>query len=60
MVLWYILVGVVICLLFDLILTNGKHQLENSERVAIILLWPIMVMWFLYYIIKYNFKNEDN
>ena len=60
MVLWYILVGVVMCLLFDLILTNGKHQLENSERVAIILLWPVMVIWFLYYIIKENFKNEDN
>ena len=54
MVLWYMLVGVVICLFFDLILMDGEHQLENLERVLIIFFWPVMLVWFIFYLIKHK------
>ena len=54
MILYYILVGLVIGILLDLSLKGSEISLKNSERVITILLWPVMLLWFLYYIIKDN------
>jgi hypothetical protein len=54
MILYYILIGLVIGILLDLSLKSSEISLKNSERVITILLWPVMLLWFLYYIIKDN------
>lgn len=58
----YGIIGLVILLFFDIVLKGGEHELENLERILILLLWPLMVIWFIFFLIKNNIikKNEKN
>lgn len=53
----YLLFGVLITFIFDMILKGGEHELNNWERIAFLILWPILLCWFLYFTIK-NFRNK--
>ena len=53
----YFLWGGLITFIFDMILKGGEHELNNWERLAFLILWPILLCWFLYYTIK-NFRNN--
>ena len=58
----YGIIGLVVLLFFDIVLKGGEHELENLERILILLLWPLMVIWFIFFLIKNNIikKNEKN
>ena len=58
----YGIIGMVVLLFFDIVLKGGEHELENLERILILLLWPLMVIWFIFFLIKNNIikKNEKN
>mgnify|MGYP000526965848 CR=1 FL=1 len=55
----YGIIGFCVLLFFDIILKGGEHELENLERVLIFLLWPLMLVWFIFFLIK-NKNNEKN
>jgi len=54
----YFIWGLVVTFIFDVILKNTENALNNKERFGFILLWPIFLGWFFYYMIK-NFRNEN-
>ena len=54
----YGIIGFIVLLFFDIVLKGGEHELENLERILILLLWPLMVIWFIFFLIK-NYKNEN-
>ena len=58
----YGIIGLVVLLFFDIVLKGGEHELVNIERILILLLWPLMVIWFIFFLIKNNIikKNEKN
>jgi Zn-dependent protease with chaperone function len=58
----YGIIGLVVLLFFDIVLKGGEHELESLERILILLLWPLMVIWFIFFLIKNNIikKNEKN
>jgi len=39
-------------------LKGGEHELDNKERILITLLWPLMLIWFLYHLINESRNNE--
>tara|TARA_Y100000389_G_scaffold126031_1_gene123387 strand:- start:112 stop:291 length:180 start_codon:yes stop_codon:yes gene_type:complete len=55
----YGIIGLVVLLFFDIVLKGGEHELENLERILILLLWPLMLGWFTFFLIK-NKNNEKN
>ena len=55
----YGIIGLVVLLFFDIVLKGGEHELENLERILILLLWPLMLVWFIFFLIK-NKNNEKN
>jgi hypothetical protein len=55
----YGIIGLVVLLFFDIILKGGEHELVNIERILILLLWPLMLGWFIFFLIKNN-KNNKN
>ena len=55
----YGIIGLVVLLFFDIVLKDGEHELVNIERILILLLWPLMLGWFIFFLIKNN-KNEKN
>lgn len=55
----YGIIGLVVLLFFDIILKGGEHELDNKERILILLLWPLMLVWFTFFLIK-NKNNEKN
>lgn len=55
----YGILALMVTLFFDVFLKGGEHELENGERIVIFLLWPIMMIWFFYHIIK-EYKNRNN
>ena len=48
----YFLFGALFTFIFDMILKGGEHEFNNFERVVMLLLWPIMLIWFVYFTIK--------
>ncbi len=52
----YVIIGLCVLLFFDIILKGGEHELENIERILILLLWPLMLVWFIFYLIRHNGK----
>ena len=52
----YGIIGFCVLLFFDIILKGGEHELENIERILILFLWPLMLVWFIFYLIKHNGK----
>lgn len=57
----YGIIGFIVLLFFDIILKGGEHELENLERILIFLIWPPMVIWFIFFLIKNkNNKNNEN
>jgi hypothetical protein len=55
----YGIIGLVVLLFFDIILKGGEHELINIEKILILLLWPLMFGWFIFFLIK-NKNNEKN
>ena len=49
---WYILIGLFITLIFDLMLKNTDQQFNNLDRVVCISLWPFVFGWFIWFMIK--------
>ena len=58
----YVIIGAVISFIYDLLQTyvikREELRFNNWERVAVMLLWPVLVTSSIYQIIKNRFKNE--
>lgn len=52
----YILWGILFTFIFDMILKGGEHEFTTLERIFFVVLWPIVLVWFLYFFIKNNWK----
>jgi hypothetical protein len=48
----YLMWGLLFTFLFDIILRGGEHELNNAERIVLLVLWPIWLIWFVYHTIK--------
>ena len=52
----YFVWGLLVTFLFDIVLKNTENELNNKERLGFLLLWPVFLIWFIYYVIK-GFKE---
>ncbi len=48
----YLLAGVIIAFILEYIIRAMDNDVSGKERYAMIVLWPIMVIIFIYYFIK--------
>ena len=59
----YAFIGIAISLIYDLLQTyvikREELRFNNWERIALILLWPYLMIHSIYNIIKTGFKNEQ-
>ena len=53
----YFLWGLLVTFIFDVILRGGEHELNNWERLILLILWPFLLIWFIYNTIK-TFRNN--
>jgi hypothetical protein len=53
----YFLWGLLFTFIFDVILRGGEHELNNWERLILLILWPFLLIWFIYNTIK-TFRNN--
>ena len=53
----YLLWGLLVTFIFDVILKNTENALNNKERFGFILLWPVFLGWFFYFFIKNHWNN---
>ena len=51
----YILWGALVTLFFDFALRNTENAMNNFERILCIVLWPLFLFMFIYWLIKNNF-----
>ena len=54
----YGLIGLLVTFFFDIVLKGGEHELNNFERGFIFLIWPVMLLWFIYHLIN-EFRKRD-
>ena len=54
----YFIFGLLFTFIFDVILKGGEHEFNNVERIVVTILWPIMLIWFIYFTIK-NFLDGN-
>ena len=61
-IIWYLFAGVAFNFLWDLITTRLESQ-ENRftmlERLTVVLIWPIAILFFVGTVIKILFSNKD-
>jgi len=48
----YLLAGVIIAFILEYIIRAMDNDVSGKERYALIVLWPIMTIIFIYYFIK--------
>jgi|TARA_R110000796_G_scaffold101809_2_gene210575 hypothetical protein len=54
----YLLVGVVVGFLLELAIRKFNFEIDNSERLVMIGLWPFMAVVFVYNFLKGYFKKD--
>ena len=54
----YFVWGLLVTFIFDMVLKNTENELNNKERLGFVLLWPVFLIWFIYFVIK-SFRNND-
>lgn len=54
----YLLVGVVVGFLIELAIRKFNYEIDNSERLVMIGLWPVMAVIFAYNFLKAYFKKD--
>jgi hypothetical protein len=54
----YLLVGVVVGFLLELAIRKFNFEIDNSERLVMIGLWPFMAVVFAYNFLKGYFKKD--
>jgi hypothetical protein len=54
----YLLVGVVVGFLLELAIRKFNFEIDNSERLVMIGLWPFMAVIFVYNFLKGYFKKD--
>ena len=54
---YYFLTGLITAILLEIIIGSNQIELKNGERISIIILWPLMVLTFLYGI--FNPYDDD-
>jgi hypothetical protein len=54
----YLLVGVVVGFLLELAIRKFNFEIDNSERLVMIGLWPFMAVVFAYNFLKAYFKKD--
>jgi hypothetical protein len=59
LILLYLLVGVLIGFMIESLIRVTGNDLNGSERYSLIVLWPIMLVVFLYYFIKSLFNIDE-
>ena len=61
-IIWYVFAGVVFNFLWDLLTTRletEEHRFTMLERLVVIAIWPVAVLFFFYTLIKNLFFNND-
>jgi len=56
-ILSYLLLGVVVSFLLESVLRKVGEDVNMKERIALIFLWPIMLLIFVYNFLKEVFKQ---
>ena len=53
-IIWYLMIGVVIAWLYDFTANkiSPENRFNNTERVIVILVWPIAVLMYIWAFIK--------
>ena len=54
----YLLVGVIVGFLLELAIRKFDFEIDNSERIVMISLWPFMAFVFAYNFLKAYFKKD--
>ena len=62
-ILIYLLCGLFFCFLYDKLVDNLPEQEENrltwGERLAVMILWPITLVVFVYHFLYAFFKDDE-
>jgi hypothetical protein len=48
----YFIWGLIFTFIFDVILKNTKNKLSVWERLGFVTLWPVFLLWFIYFILR--------
>jgi len=60
-ILWiYLFIGTVVGLLLETMVRMSYNSVNIYERFWLIVLWPLMLLIFLYYFFKHLFFNMDD
>ena len=54
----YLLIGVIFTFIFDMILKGTDNEFVNWERIVMLLLWPLTMAWFVWFMIR-NFRGRE-
>jgi len=54
---YYFLIGLIIAILLEIMISSNEVELKNGERISMIILWPLMILTFLYGI--FNPHDDD-
>jgi len=52
LIIQYLLAGLIISFLLEHVIRGVGHNVSHGERISMIILWPIMVVVFIYNFIK--------
>ncbi len=61
-IIWYLFAGVAFNFLWDLITTrleSSENRFTMLERLTVVLIWPIAILFFVGMVIKILFSNKD-
>lgn len=60
-IIWYFIIGVVFNFLYDKAVdyTEAEYRFTMSERFVVTLFWPIMLIIFVYHLIKTMLSGES-
>lgn len=48
----YFIWGLIFTFIFDVILKNTKNKLSVWEKLGFVTLWPVFLLWFIYFILR--------
>ena len=55
---YYLFIGTIVGLFIDVIVKFSNNKFTNSQRLINLILWPFILIMFIYYLIKYMVYND--
>ena len=56
---YYILLGLIISIFLEIMIVNTGNEINEKERLSMILLWPIMILIFIIYFLASIFEDDN-